>query len=771
MSEFVDGHFHCRIDYAKRGGKKLSAVGKFDYNNRLGRWAKKHEGPLGFSESGNMPAWAKDDPRKFWEAADAHERANGALYFNAEFALPLDLATREQQVAAARDYVRQIVGDKHPYSLTMHDNKGNPHCDLMWTTSVLDGIERPPELFFKRAAPRGEDPARGGCRKINYDRKGIAAMRASWTTVANRHLEAAGSNVRIDHRSYKDRGIDKAPGVHLGRKAHRLEKVGKATWRGLKNREAAHLNTSLQEVRSKIHQKEISNAKRHGRSGKPHSQQQHRAGVGGSAAAPKRAFSSWNDRGADRPGLRASRHLGPQRMPALRDARPGHGQQEPRDAVLQRPVSGHRDGNHRLHGIRGGGLYALEGLDRRQVYKARLLQQQYQQEIQATLAARLAYVDRQPDRIAITLKGGGHVVDHGDRLLTQSGRDQEILAAVALAKAKGWKTIDLTGTDDFKRRAWLEASRVGLQVAGYTPSPALRAQLEKEKKAMLGTPAGGMSLTPDATPDHRGIAAARRWGDALEHARQALLDEHKAAQAQLAELRDIDIKKLERDLAAEHGGAEYRAARQAAREADAKAQAAGLLTRKHAEAQREKALQAFRAAHAHALATPAAAQRLADAQRQSRQREQLTASLAPIKIGIGEIEQWQRHVQKGHNPEAEFARVWQQRKLKPLQRWQELAIAPVFEADAAGERARLQAEADAAESLKAQARQAQAQREIAAQQKADELLDLLNKPGLSAAQEEALQEQHRFYTALAAGLDEAEARERSANPNHAPRPR
>lgn len=757
--------YHCHIEHGSRKDGRLG-VDKFDYINRLGRFAKRHDGKLGYAESGNLPAWAVADPRSFWLAADAGERANGNIYHELEFALPREL-TQAQQIEAAREFVRIVCGESHPYSLGFHDKRGNPHIHLMWTGRMIDSVKQVagPENFFRR-------PEKGGCRKLDIFTDGwLEDRRRDWQDVANRHLAATGHDARIDHRSNKARGLDAAPGVHLGRKAHRLEQSGKSTWRGLKNREAAHLNASLQEVRSKIHQKEISNGKRHGRSGKPHSQQQHRAGVGGSAAAPKRAFSTWNDRGADRPGLRASQHLGPQRMPALRDARPGHGQQEPRDAVLQRPVSGYRDGNHRVHGVRAGGLYALEGLDRRQIYKARLLQQQYQLEIQATLAARLAYVDRQPDCIAITLKGGGHVVDHGDRLLTQSGRDQEILAAVALAKAKGWKNIDLTGTVDFKARAWLEASRAGFQVTGYAPSPALRAQLEKERKAMLGTPAGEMSLTPDATSDHQQNAAVRRWGDALDRARQALLDEHKAAQAQLAELRDIDIKKLEKDLAAEHGGAEYRAARHAFREADAKAKAAGLLTRKRAEVQREKALQAFRAAHAHALATPAAAQRLADAQRQSRQREQLTASLAPIKIGIGEIEQWQRQVQKGHNPEAEFARVWQQRKLKPLQRWQELAIAPVFEADAAGERARLQAEADAAESLKAQARQAQAQREIAAQQKADELLDLLNKPGLSAAQEEALQEQHRFYTALAAGLDEAEARERSANPSHAPRPR
>lgn len=146
----------------------MCATEKFDYNNRLDRWAKKHDGPLAFSESGNMPSWAADDPRKFWEAADKFERANGTLYFNDEFAIPLDLATRDQQLASARDHVRQLIGDKHPYTLTMHDNKGNPHCDLQWSSSTLDGIERGPEIFFKRA--NGKNPERGGCRKVDYDR-------------------------------------------------------------------------------------------------------------------------------------------------------------------------------------------------------------------------------------------------------------------------------------------------------------------------------------------------------------------------------------------------------------------------------------------------------------------------------------------------------------------------------------------------------------------------------------------------------------------------
>ena len=767
MADFVDGHFHDQITYGTRAEGK-SAVAKFIYNMRLDRWVDKHDGPLAFSESGNMPSWAADDPRKFWEAVDEHERANGSLYFNAEFALPLDLTTREQQLAAARDHVRQLIGDKHPYTLTMHDNQGNPHCDVMWSMRTLDGIERDSELFFKRADKK--IPARGGCAKVPMLQRGsewIIQSRKLWADVANAHLEAAGSNVRIDHRSYKERGIEKAPGVHLGSGAHRLEKAGISTWRGLKNREAQHLNASLQEVQSKTKPKEKPNEQHPGRNGKPrqHTTRQHRSGT---RAAPERAFTAWRDRAEDRPGLRASRHAGPERMPTLRQQRTGDGLQETRSPILQRPVPGHRDGNHRLHGIPGG-LYAVEPLDRRQFFKARILQQQYQQEIQTALAARLAYVDRQPDRIAITLKGGGSVTDHGDRLLTKAGRDQEILAALALAKAKGWKQIQITGTEAFKARAYVEAVRACLAVVGYEQSTEIRAQLEKEKSMTDQAGAGGMmALTPDVTAGQ--AKPASRWLDPLRAAREKLEAERKAAKEKLATLRETDTKRMEQELAVALGGARYLEARRKFKEAAATAKDAGALTRKRAEAKKEEAWQAFLALHTKVLTEPGAAKQLADADRINREREQLTASLIPIQLGIGEIEYLEREIQKGGDPEAGFRQAWTRRKLQPLKRWQELAIAPVFEAEATQERARLQAEADAANQVKQTQRNEQLQRELAAQQQADAIDDQLGKPGLTAEQEEALERQRRYYLALADGHDEEEAKERAAKKSDAPRP-
>lgn len=663
--------FHLTVKRGSRSENRLS-VAKHDYIMRQRRFSERHDGELAYAESGNMPAWAAGDPRQFWDLSDVRERANATLYHEIEFALPREL-TQAQQIGAVRELARSICGDLHPYSWGLHGKAGNPHVHLMFSGRMLDGIQRDADQFFKRY--NSKTPEKGGCRKESSgEARGpewVSRLREKWQDIANHRLAAAGHDARIDHRSNKARGLDEAPGVHLGRKAHRLEKSGKATWRGIKNREAQHLNASLREVRSKIHQKEISNGKRPGRLGKPHAQQ-HRAGVGGIAAAPKRAFSSWrNDRGEDRPGLRASKHLGPQRMPTLCNARPDNGQQESRNAVLQRSVPGHRDGNHRLHGVSAGdgGLYAVAALDRRQIYKAKLLQEEYQQDIQVALAARLAYVDRQPDRIAITLKGGGRVDDHGDRLLTNSGRDQEILAAVALAKAKGWKTINLTGSAGFKARAWLEASRAGLQVTGYDPSPDLRAQLNKEI-AMLGTP-GGTSLTPDVALDSQANAAARRWAEALRLTKDRL---------------------------------------------DAARQSASPLSIFELDQQRKKVASWLEAVE---------------------------------RRGVDDDLLWQI----GHHQANDGKKAPEPVKT---------ALASLY-----------QLREDEIEERKQASeveRQAQIQRELIAQQKADELHDLMTQPGLSAAQVEALQEEHRFYTALAAGYDEAEAKERAAKKSDAPRP-
>ena len=54
----------------------------------------------------------------------------------------------------------------------------------------------------------------------------LVLWRAAWADVTNRHLETAGHEERIDHRSHADRGLTEQPTIHEGVVARALEKKG-----------------------------------------------------------------------------------------------------------------------------------------------------------------------------------------------------------------------------------------------------------------------------------------------------------------------------------------------------------------------------------------------------------------------------------------------------------------------------------------------------------------------------------------------------------------
>lgn len=68
----------------------------------------------------------------------------------------------------------------------------------------------------------------------------------------------------------------------------------------------------------------------------------------------------------------------------------------------------------------------------------------------------------------------GSIRDYGGRVSCQSGTDKEITAMLMVAKMKGWSGIHLTGSDQFKEKAFLTAVLSGhftpTQITGYDPS-------------------------------------------------------------------------------------------------------------------------------------------------------------------------------------------------------------------------------------------------------------------------------------------------------------
>ncbi len=67
----------------------------------------------------------------------------------------------------------------------------------------------------------------------------------------------------------------------------------------------------------------------------------------------------------------------------------------------------------------------------------------------------------EPTKIAFT--------DHGKRLVTEHDDPSVIQGMILRAKAKGWTTVRVNGTTEFKTEAWVQATIAGLDVDGYTP--------------------------------------------------------------------------------------------------------------------------------------------------------------------------------------------------------------------------------------------------------------------------------------------------------------
>ena len=238
--------YHCTV---KTGGKGRAAK-HADYIEREGQYAQTpgRESKLEDLEhkaSGNMPAWAEHDASVFWQAADEHERSNGATYREIEVALPREL-TPAQRVELVEDFVKQQIGERHPFTYAIHIPKAaiekgeQPHAHIMYSERTLDGIARDPDKFFKRANTK--NPEKGGCKKDSAGtQERLLATRELWAEVQNKHLEKAGSAERVTHLSLKAQGIARQPEKHLGPVDAREVNAAALLERRAAERELAHV--------------------------------------------------------------------------------------------------------------------------------------------------------------------------------------------------------------------------------------------------------------------------------------------------------------------------------------------------------------------------------------------------------------------------------------------------------------------------------------------------------------------------------------------------
>lgn len=60
--------------------------------------------------------------------------------------------------------------------------------------------------------------------------------------------------------------------------------------------------------------------------------------------------------------------------------------------------------------------------------------------------------------------------DGRKKITTTSLDERAITGMISMAQAKGWDSISVTGNKEFKKQAWLEAKKQGIEVSGYKPT-------------------------------------------------------------------------------------------------------------------------------------------------------------------------------------------------------------------------------------------------------------------------------------------------------------
>ena len=98
-------------------------------------------------------------------------------------------------------------------------SRNNPHLHIIVTTRTVG-----PDGF-------------SNTKDREYDKKEyIYRWRESWAEVINRAYERHGLDIRVDHRSFKEQGIDREPTNRLSYRDWQREKNGERTLAGDKKR-------------------------------------------------------------------------------------------------------------------------------------------------------------------------------------------------------------------------------------------------------------------------------------------------------------------------------------------------------------------------------------------------------------------------------------------------------------------------------------------------------------------------------------------------------
>ena len=219
-------HLHAGVVQRSKGQSVVAAAAyrhaakmRFDKESKVFNYTNK-EGVI-YKEvliPSDSPQWIRDlvsdndadkASEKLWNIVEQGEnRSDSQLARDVEFSIPIEL-DKDQGIALVKEFVKdQLVSRGMVADVVIHWDHGNPHAHILLTMRPLtiDGF---------------------GKKVVSWNSKALLCdVRLKWSEYANYHLRLHGHEVRIDHRSNKDRGIDLEPGVHEGKAVNDMNRRG-----------------------------------------------------------------------------------------------------------------------------------------------------------------------------------------------------------------------------------------------------------------------------------------------------------------------------------------------------------------------------------------------------------------------------------------------------------------------------------------------------------------------------------------------------------------
>lgn len=353
------------------------------------------------------PGWVYDRSELWNRVEEVERRGDAQLAREIELAIPVELSI-EEGINLVKEFANdQFVDRGMIVDVAFHDlTSGNPHPHLLVSMREIN------ENGF------------GKKNRAWNDRSLIATWREQWANYANRYLENACLDIRIDHRSFADQGLDKTPKIHMGPAVASMERQGIATRIGDINRHTEVVNAAREREVAELE-------------------------------------ARWREVILEIEVIRKESAYSQQTSGTLGIA--------PESPVIS------------VHSAEEASKFEIGVVSSiAEHYKARLFQKTWNAEVDPRLLKQLKWVDRHGR--SLTLNSGEQIVDEGNKVNLSRGTDDGISAAIEVIKAKGWQRVTLNGSDDFQVRAALVLKEEGIMPI-FSSSSAEQNFLERSKAA------------------------------------------------------------------------------------------------------------------------------------------------------------------------------------------------------------------------------------------------------------------------------------------------